>query len=101
MTSFWTAMLTKTLTVNNLLGIHARAAARLVALTSRFQCRVLLSRPDRREAIDGKSILGVLMLAASRGTALTVTVDGPDEAGALAAIELLFAQNFEEKRASR
>lgn len=94
-------MLTKTLTVNNLLGIHARAAARLVALTSRFQSRVLLSRPDRREAIDGKSILGILMLAASRGTALTVTVDGSDEAEALAAIEHLFVQNFEEMGAPR
>jgi phosphocarrier protein len=94
-------MLTKTLTVNNLLGIHARAAARLVALTSRFQSRVLLSRPDRREAIDGKSILGILMLAASRGTALTVTVDGPDETEALAAVEQLFVQDFEEKGAPR
>lgn len=94
-------MLTKTLTVNNLLGIHARAAARLVALTSRFQSRVLLSRPDRREAIDGKSILGILMLAASRGTTLTVTVDGPDEAEALAAVEQLFVQDFEEQGARR
>ena len=94
-------MLTKTFTVNNLLGIHARAAARLVALTSRFQCRVLLSRPDRREAIDGKSILGILMLAASRGTALAVTVDGPDEAEALEAIEHLFVQDFEEKGTPR
>ena len=89
-------MLTRTLTVTNLLGIHARAAARLVALTSRYQSRVLLSRPDRREAIDGKSILGVLMLAASRGTQLVVTVEGADEVEAMAAIEHLFRQQFEE-----
>jgi len=89
-------MLTRTLTVTNLLGIHARAAARLVALTSRYQARVLLSRPDRREAIDGKSILGVLMLAASRGTQLVVTVEGADENEAMAAIEQLFRQQFEE-----
>jgi phosphocarrier protein HPr len=94
-------MRTKTLTVTNILGIHARAAARLVALTSRYQSRVTLSRPDRREAIDGKSILGILMLAASRGTELTVTVEGPDESETMAAIEQLFTQRFEEGVSSK
>ena len=90
-------MLTKTLTVNNLLGIHARAAARLVALTSRFQSRVLLSRPDRREAIDGKSILGILTLAATQGTAIRLLVSGKDEDAAMAALVELIGNRFDEK----
>lgn len=90
-------MVQKVLTVNNPLGIHARAAARLVAAASRFRSRVCLARPDRQEQIDGKSILGILMLAASRGSRLRVTVTGEDEAAAMAEIERLFANAFDEE----
>jgi phosphocarrier protein len=87
-------MLRRELVVENPLGLHARAAARLVDLTSRFRSRILFARSGRNEAVDGKSILGILMMAASRGTRLRVTVDGPDEEQALAAVEALFANQF-------
>jgi phosphotransferase system HPr (HPr) family protein len=89
-------MVQRVLTVDNPLGLHARAAARLVAAACRFQSRILFARPDRREQIDGKSILGILMLAASRGTRLLVTIEGADEAEALREIERLFATAFDE-----
>ena len=89
-------MLSKELVVANPLGLHARAAARLVTLAGRFRSQITLSRPGRMEQIDGKSILGVLMLAASRGTRLRVRAEGDDEAAALAAIEALFADQFAE-----
>lgn len=89
-------MIRKTLTVTNPMGIHARAAARLVAVTSRYQSRIILARPHYREEIDGKSILGILMLAASHGSKLVCAVEGPDEHEAFTAIERLFDCQFEE-----
>ena len=93
-------MVETVLTVKNELGLHARAAARMVHVTSRFQSRITFFRKDRAEAIDGKSILGILMMAAARGTCLGVTVDGPDEKSALAAIVHMFENQFEEKSES-
>jgi len=87
-------MLTREIEVRNPLGLHARAAARLVDLTSGFRSRIVFARPGRNEQVDGKSILGILMMAASRGTRLRVRVDGPDEEQALAAIEAMFAGDF-------
>jgi phosphocarrier protein HPr len=81
-------------TVVNQLGLHARAAARLVRLASGFQSQIRVSRGQR--SIDGKSILGLLLLAAARGTELTIAADGPDEAEALTAICDLVARGFEE-----
>ena len=90
-------MLETVLTVQNELGLHARAAARLVHATSRFQSRITFYRLGRSEAIDGKSILGILMMAAACGSRLGVTVDGPDEQAALSAIKAMFQNQFEEK----
>ena len=78
----------------NRLGLHARAAARFVHLATRFKSRVQVSRDGR--AMDGKSIMGILLLAAARGTALTITADGQDEADAVAALCGLVESGFGE-----
>ena len=70
----------KELMIENKLGLHARAAAKLVHLASRYSSEICLSREGCNQSIDSKSILGVLMLAASRGTRLVVSVEGPEEA---------------------
>ncbi len=78
----------------NRLGLHARAAAKLVQLANQFQAQVFLST-DRMSA-NAKSILGVLTLAAGKDTPLTVEVDGPDEERAMQEIEALIAGKFGE-----
>jgi phosphotransferase system HPr (HPr) family protein len=83
-------------TVMNRLGLHARAAAQLVRLASGFKSAVRLDRADGSASADAKSILSVLMLAASRGTELRVSADGEDEREALAAVCRLFAEGFGE-----
>jgi phosphocarrier protein len=75
-------------------GLHARAAAKLVHLASSFECTVHLVRDGRD--VDGKSILGILLLAAPQGSSLTVRCDGSDEDDAMAAIRDLFAAGFGE-----
>jgi phosphocarrier protein HPr len=89
-------MVERTLTITGRLGLHARAAAKLVRLTSEFQSDVSLRRPDGSVTADAKSILSVLMLAANRGTELQVCAKGVDEELAINAIEELFAQGFGE-----
>jgi phosphocarrier protein HPr len=83
--------------VRNRLGLHARAAAKLVRLTSRFKSEILLSRNGNNQQADARSILGVLMLAASQGTSLILSIDGEDEAEAGAAILRLFEEKFGEE----
>ena len=90
-------MIRQVIVVENRLGLHARAAAKLVQLVSGFQSEVYLSREGHDEAIDSRSILGILMLAASRGTRLVLSIHGPDEAEAGDAIRLLFASRFGEE----
>lgn len=85
---------TKTFTVNNKLGIHARPAAQFVKIASRFDCEISVEKDE--EEIDGKSIMGLMMLAAGNGSQLKVTADGSDEEEALAALEDLVSRNFEE-----
>jgi len=80
--------------VINALGLHARAAARFVNVASQFRSRIQVSRGAR--TMDGKSILGLLLLAAARGTILEVAADGADEAEALAALSALAARGFED-----
>ena len=80
--------------VVNVLGLHARAAARFVRLASEFQSQIKVTRGDR--TMDGKSILGLLLLSAARGTELRISADGPDEAAAVAALCALAARGFEE-----
>ena len=74
-------MTTRTVTVVNVLGMHARAAARFVRLASSFVSQVRVNRDDR--VIDGKSIMGLLLLAAARGSIVTISADGADEKAAV------------------
>ncbi|KAA9133427.1 HPr family phosphocarrier protein [Marinihelvus fidelis] len=78
----------------NELGLHARAAARLVECANRFDAAVHLTHGDR--TVNGKSIMGVLMLAAARGTTVTITTDGADEGAALDALGELVNNGFGE-----
>lgn len=79
----------------NRLGLHARAAAKLVQTASAFRSRVLIKRNG--EEVDAKSILGLLLLAAAQGTRLRVVSEGPDEDEALAAVTALIANRFDEE----
>jgi phosphocarrier protein HPr len=87
-------MLTRSVTVVNQLGMHARAAAKFVHLATRYQCRVRVGRHGRE--MDGKSIMGILLLAAARGSIITITVDGPDEQAAMDALAALVESGFGE-----
>lgn len=87
-------MLEHVLTVSNRLGLHARATAKLVQLLSGFRANATLVAKGRE--VNAKSIMGVMLLAAGQGTPVTVRVDGPDEAQALAAVVELFQRNFDE-----
>ena len=91
-------MIRRVVRIENELGLHARAAARLVKLTSQFESDIKLSRVNGHEKIDGKSILGILLLAASQGTQLEVVVDGQDEKAALDAIDSLVRGKFGEEK---
>lgn len=87
-------MLSEVATVVNALGLHARAAARFVKVASTFRSQIRVTRGSR--TTDGKSILGLLLLAAARGAALTIVADGPDEQEAVAALCALTARGFED-----
>lgn len=89
-------MVERTLLVKAHLGLHARAAAKVVRVARGFNSKVELRRVDNSASADGKSILSVLMLAASRGTQLEATVEGIDEEAAMNAIDKLFAEGFGE-----
>jgi len=84
-------------TISNRLGLHARAAARLVRRAGQFTSSIELVRDDTGETADGKSILSVLLLAASLGTRLIIKADGNDEERALNALVELVEQKFEEE----
>lgn len=88
-------MIEKIYTVNNRLGLHARPASLFVKTTGRFQSTVKIVK-DGQE-IDGKSIMGLLMLAAGPGTELKVVTEGPDEAQVVAALDDLFARRFDDE----
>jgi phosphocarrier protein len=87
-------MESRAVTVTNTLGLHARAAARFVHTASAFACQIRVAR--HAVVMDGKSIMGLLLLAASPGTTLTITADGPDEREALDALCTLVEQGFGE-----
>ena len=88
-------MIRRELAIRNRLGLHARAAARFVHTASRFRSRVTAGRDGR--VMDGKSILGILLLAASQGTAIEVTAEGEDEEQAIDALEALVVGGFGEE----
>jgi phosphocarrier protein len=80
--------------IKNKLGLHARAAAKLVHTAARFKSDIKIRKGD--EEVDGKSILGILLLAAGRGSKIKVKADGEDERDALDAIEKLIDAKFDE-----
>ncbi|MBN1379078.1 MAG: HPr family phosphocarrier protein [Gammaproteobacteria bacterium] len=87
-------MIEKELTIVNKLGLHARAAAKLVSLASGFDSDIEIARDGRR--VNGKSIMGVMMLAASQGAKVTFYVDGTDADEAMQKMESLVADKFGE-----
>ena len=87
-------MITRDLEIKNKLGLHARAAAKLVHTAARFKSDLKIKKGD--EEVDGKSILGILLLAAGRGSVVTVLADGEDERAALEAVEKLIDAKFDE-----
>ena len=87
-------MTTCAVTIVNPLGLHARAAAKLVHTAGGFQSRVTVIRDG--EEVDGKSIMGLLLLAAAQGSTITISANGVDEEQALAALCALVARGFDE-----
>jgi len=87
-------MIEQTFTIINKLGLHARAAAKFVTTASQFDCDIQVSRNGR--TINGKSIMGVMMLAAAKGTEITVQANGDDAEKALAQINSLITDFFGE-----
>ncbi|MBI4456203.1 MAG: HPr family phosphocarrier protein [Acidobacteria bacterium] len=90
-------MVQRQVVICNKLGLHARAAAKLARIASTFQCNIRLARVGKNEFINGKSVLGILMMAAGVGTHLWVTAEGADEVAAVAAIEELVNSRFGER----
>ncbi len=85
----------KELLIENRLGLHARAAAQIVKTASAFASKITLMK-DGLE-VDGKSIMGIMMLAAAKGSSVLLVVNGPDEDQAAAGLEKLFKDKFGEK----
>jgi phosphocarrier protein HPr len=81
--------------IKNRLGLHARAAAKFVHLASRYRAQIRVSRGGR--VVDGKSIMGILLLAAAHGTTIGIAADGADEREALAALCQLVESGFGEE----
>ena len=92
-------MLSRSVMIVNQLGMHARAAARFVHLATRFQSRIRVARLGRE--VDGKSIMGVLLLAAARDSTITIAADGIDEREALEALAALVESGFGELTSGR
>lgn len=88
-------MLESKVRIQNKLGMHARPAALFVKTAARFKSDVYLTRDD--QVVNGKSIMGVMMLAAEFGSELTLSVSGEDEQQALAALRELFHRKFDEE----
>ena len=87
-------MTTSTITINNKLGLHARASAKLTKLAGSFPCEVWISRGERR--VNGKSIMGVMMLAAGLGAEITIETSGEREDEAMQALLALIQDKFGE-----
>ena len=87
-------MIKTTTTISNKLGLHARASAKLTKLAGSFPCEVWIAKGERR--VNAKSIMGVMMLAAGKGSKVTLETNGPDEADAMEALLALIADYFGE-----
>lgn len=85
----------KMLTVQNQMGIHARPAAMIVRVTNRFTCEIFFEKDD--EQVNGKSIMGLMMLAAGKGSKIKAIATGSDAEKLLKELESLFASKFDEK----
>ncbi|MBI5211481.1 MAG: HPr family phosphocarrier protein [Elusimicrobia bacterium] len=88
-------MVTKTITVSTRLGLHARPAAMFVQEASRFKSKIVVCKEGVE--VNGKSVMGIMLLAAEHGARVTLTATGPDEAEALKALERLFQRKFDEE----
>ena len=88
-------MVNKDLLIINKLGLHARAAAKLVGLTANFQSEIFIEKEGKK--VNGKSIMGVMMLAASQHSIVTITITGDDEDAAMTDIEKLISSLFDEE----
>ncbi len=88
------APLTRELVVQNKMGIHARPAAMIVRITNKFRAEVMVEKDE--EQVNGKSIMGLMMLAAGKGAKVRFIATGADAAGLLAELESLFARKFDE-----
>ena len=86
--------LTKELTIRNKMGLHARPAAQFVKRASKYQCEIWVEKDD--EPINGKSIMGLMMLAAGRGETIRLTCEGADAEAAMADLEHLVDSGFGE-----
>jgi phosphocarrier protein len=87
-------VLQRELEIVNKLGLHARASVKLTQTAARFSCEIWLSRNGRR--VNAKSIMGVMMLAAARGSTVLLEIEGPDEANAMEALAQLVTSRFGE-----
>jgi phosphocarrier protein len=88
------AILTREFLVSNKLGIHARPAALFVKTANRFSCDIFVEKDG--EKVNGKSIMGLMMLAAGPGSKVMVSAEGADASQALAELEKIFKQKFDE-----
>ena len=89
-----TGSLTRELVVQNKMGIHARPAAMIVRITNKFKAEVFVEKDD--EQVNGKSIMGLMMLAAGRGSKVKFIATGDDASTMLSEIEALFTRKFDE-----
>jgi len=89
-------LLSRTVKIVNKLGLHARPSAKIVQVTSKFDCEVYLKKDDLE--INAKSIMGVMMLAAGRGSEVTIRVEGSDEEKAIEVIAELLSAPFEDEQ---
>ncbi len=89
-------MIQKRLIISNKLGLHARAAAKLVTLASSFSANIEIK--TRCKTANGKSIMSVMMLAASQGTEISLEIQGDDEQAAYSALEILIIRRFDEAK---
>jgi len=87
-------LISRDIEIKNKLGLHARAAGKLVHTAARFKADIKIRKGD--EEVDGKSILGILLLAAGRGSVVTIRAHGEDEREAVEAIEKLIDAKFDE-----
>jgi phosphotransferase system HPr (HPr) family protein len=86
------ALVKKKIIVKNSQGLHARPAAVFVQVANKFEARITVRRDDNNEEVNGKSIMGILMLGVEKGTAIIIEADGDDAAGAMEELEKMITR---------